>query len=281
MDLRRDFNMQSAPVQIISLTGAAFAIIMLSGIFAQMLGHHADFRNFMFWFELPTDPLVLLYRPWTLLTHVLVQYPQDFFSFLFRMLVLYQLGMLLLNFRNAATLWHLFIFGSISGALLHVITYALISLYSTRNGFLHGSAPAVLAVVAACGTLLPDFKVRLFLFGEVALKWIAIVYIAIDFVTLPLTGIDHMFHLGGAFYGFLYMRLYRTGLDLAKPWQNLAGRLKQYRQKPVKTQTKYTSTGPVSEEELDALLEKVSRKGYASLSRSEKERLEMASRQSK
>lgn len=274
-----------ATAQIITITAILWIVVFLTDILMKGIGMQAEFSMFLFKFMLPTSAMVWLYQPWSILSSMFLELKGDFLGLLFRMLILYQLGGLLQSFRGKETIWHLFIAGGLFGAVLHLFAYTFINFYTVQNGFIHGTSASVLAVVAGLGTFLPEYRVRLFLFGEVAMKWIAIVWVGLDILMLPASSMQHFHHIGGAFYGFLYFRMYKQGVDFMKPWRWLSDKVEGLWNTPMaKRSSGYSgipkkSEGRVSEEELNYLLDKVAQKGYAALSRHEKERLEQASRQ--
>jgi len=272
----------SASAQIVLILLASFILIFISGMISKMLDWEADFNALMYHFYLPSSLGIALRKPWVLLSHIWVEKPSEIIALIFRMIVLYQLGNLLQTYRNAATVWHLFIVGGIFGAILHLLVSSIVPYYTYQNAYLMGASPALLAVVAGLGTYLPEYKIRLFIFGDVSLKWIAIIWVLVSLVFLPMSSMDHIRHIGGAFYGFLYFRMFKLGIDFMYPWEllkkSVIKKIKPDRRNIVNKFTK-SNTDYVSEEELDILLEKVSRSGYASLSTKEKQRLEQASRQ--
>lgn len=274
-----------ATAQIITIAAVVWIVVFLIDILMKGIGMEAEFSMLLFKFMLPTSAMVWLYQPWSILSSMFLELKGDFIGFVFRMLILYQLGGLLQSFRGKETIWHLFIAGGLFGGVLHLFAYTFINYYTAQNGFIHGTSASVLAVVAGLGTFLPEYRVRLFLFGDVAMKWIAIVWVGLDILLLPSGSMQHFHHTGGAFYGFLYFRMYKQGVDFMKPFRWLFDKVEVLWNPPKMSKTSgYTAAskkkaGRVTEEELNYLLDKVAQKGYAALSRHEKERLEEASRQ--
>ena len=67
-------------------------------------------------------------------------------------------------------------------------TIALFTMLALSVGlfsFALGASAAVLALIAAMGTAQPDYPVRLFLFGQIRMKYIAIGLILISFLSVP------------------------------------------------------------------------------------------------
>ena len=134
--------------------------------------------------------------------------------------------------------------------------------------------------------------------GAVSLKWVAIVTIAIDL--LSVTGANaggHLAHLGGALVGVIYALSMRHGHDITAPLNAVIDRIVNlFRRKPrmgkFQNYRRHTSTPPrkpqagsrVSREdqaELDAILDKIKKSGYTSLTPEERKRLFDVSRRIK
>jgi hypothetical protein len=85
-----------------------------------------------------------------------------------------------------------------------------------------------------------------------------------------------MAHLGGAAFGFGY---YRSGGRLSALWAGLSGRFKFWRRRAVRPSVRvYQPPVDGLDDQVDAILAKISRDGEASLSDREREMLMEASR---
>ncbi len=213
------------------------------------------------WVEFPSAVSLWLRRPWTIITYMFVQF--DLLHLLFNMLWLYWFAAVFLLADSARRLLALYIYGGIGGALLFMGAYNL----SGHFGLLIGSSASVLAIVVATAMRHPDYKVGLMFIGEVSLKWIAIITIAIDFISIggSNTG-GHVAHIGGAIVGLIYALTERRGFDITKPFCRIGdaiANLFHRRPRPAKS----------AEAELDDILAKVKRSGYGSLSAAEKAKL--------
>jgi hypothetical protein len=130
--------------------------------------------------------------------------------------------------------------------------------------------------------------VFLFLFGPVKIKWIAAVLVLIDLISIPQynTG-GHIAHLGGALFGFVYIRQLKLGFDMAEPCEKIYKIARNWLQPRPTSQKSYkrTTVPPINrqrssnqgnisaskQERIDAILDKISHSGYDSLSKEEKE----------
>ena len=90
----------------------------------------------------------------------------------------------------------------------------------TEYSFMLGASASVLAIVAATAYREPDYPIRLFLFGTVRLKYLALVVIVTDllFITSSNAG-GHIAHLGGALAGLWFAASLSKGADITA-WIN-------------------------------------------------------------
>ncbi len=149
-----------------------------------------------------------------------------------------------------------------------------------------GASASVLAIIIAIATYVPDYTVHLFLFGKFKLKYLAIAFIVIDVLSISADNPGgHIAHLGGAFWGFIYAYSLRKGTDVYKgfysfqlpkfTWNKKDTKFKTTRPKsgrPI-TDDEYNSRRAATQEEIDKILDKISKSGYSSLSSKEKELL--------
>jgi uncharacterized membrane protein required for colicin V production len=83
-----------------------------------------------------------------------------------------------------------------------------------------GASASVLAVVMAVAYRKPDYSIRLLFFGNIRLKYIALIVILSDllFITSANAG-GHIAHLGGALAGFGFVVGLNKGVDITS-WIN-------------------------------------------------------------
>lgn len=221
------------------------------------------------------DPYALIYKPWTVFTYMFSHV--DLLHFFFNMLVLYWFGRIFEDFLNQRQFSFTYLAGGVFGAILYIAFYNTFPLFrdSIIGSSLIGASASVMAIVTATATLIPNYVVRLLLFGDVRLKNLALVYIAIDIISMvgPNAG-GSIAHLGGALFGFIFIKQLQAGNDWTKIFQ------KRQRLKVVKKASAVSnySTSKVPEQELiDRILDKISQSGYESLTAQEKEQLFKAS----
>lgn len=282
--IKYKYRTGSMLMKLIFINIGVFIALRLGAIVCLLAG--IDEQLWLRWVELPSDPSRLLVMPWTLLTYMFAQY--DIFHILFNMLWLYWFGTIFMLTGTSRRLVALYIYGGIGGALTFLAAYNLLPAFS-GEGWLIGSSASVLAIVTGTAILHPDYKMGLLFLGEISLKWVAIVTIGIDLLSIGGTNAGgHIAHIGGAIVGAIYGLSLNRGVDITKPFNsmldnitNILRRLSEpktnYRQtknSSYSTKNNYSNTSAATNEaSLDEILDKIKKSGYTSLTNEEKRRL--------
>ena len=295
-DIREAFaRRDNALNQLLILNGLVFAVlIILRAIFfiSQSDGIYALILRQL---ALSSDGFVLLRHPWTLITYAFVH--EGFLHVLFNMLNLYWFGQIIREYLGDRRLVSLYILGALAGAAFFLLAYNFIPVLRPGVGLpVIGASASVTAIIVAAATLLPDYTFMLFIIGSVKIKWIAVAVVLIS-----IAGINggnpggEITHLGGALLGFVFIKQMKAGRDMGQPVVavgNWLGRLFE-RRPAMKVTHRSTVAAPragatagkaapanaTPPEEVDLILDKISRSGYESLSKDEKQKLFRASQQ--
>lgn len=242
--------------------------------------------NYLKYVSLSSQVSDLLWKPHSLISYAF--FHAGFFHILFNMVMLYFSGRLFLTFFTTRQLLGLYVLGGVFAGFLYMVSYAVFPMLSGTRSSLVGASGAVMAVLFATVSYAPMMSVRLFLFGNVKLWHIAAVVLLLDLINLTVSNTGgHIAHIGGAAFGVLYIwMLKNTDMD---PATRLAGWMYwpfEKRDKPAfkKVHRNYkakpqTQTGPGprvvtksrTQQQIDEILDKISRSGYESLSAEEKE----------
>jgi membrane associated rhomboid family serine protease len=247
------------------------------------------------WLSVPASLSSLIQKPWTIITYMFLQY--DFFHLFFNMLILYFGGRIFLEYMNQKKFLSTYIWGGIMGALLYIAIFNIFPLLQEglSQSIALGASASVLAVLIAISTYVPEYTVNLFLFGRTKLKYIALVVILIDILSIFTVNTrdpgeinfgGHIAHLGGALWGFMSIKLLRKGYDLSgvldffkfsgfKKYFMKSGHNKKKNKNPLNkkpiSDDEYNLRKQKMQKKTDAILEKISKSGYESLSKEEKE----------
>jgi membrane associated rhomboid family serine protease len=211
---------------------------------------------------------------WSILTYMFAH--RDFFHLLFNMLWMYWMGQIFMDFLNKRQFIFIYFSGGLIGALLYVLAYSTIPVFENNalKSILLGSSASVMAIVVSTATLVPDFTIRLMLFGTVRLKYLALAYFVLDIIGMGGANPGgSIAHIGGAIMGFIFIKQLQNGNDLSKILT------KRSKLKVVKrTGTTTTKNNLTDQDAIDSILDKISQTGYESLSKIEKEQLFKASK---
>ena len=234
-----------------------------------------------YWLLLSSSPSELIFKPWTLLTYAF--FHGGIMHLIFNLLVLNFAARLFLTFFTQKQFLGLYLLAAIFSGLIFVLTYFLFA----GAGVLIGASGAIMAVVIASATYAPFYQLRLLLIGNVKLWHIAAVFLILDLIQLPTNNMGgHIAHLGGAFFGFLFIKLLQNGTDLSLIITNIinffANIFKPKKGTPFKkvhrnsTQPKEKTVSKIvvkdkTQQQIDEILDKISQSGYDSLTKDEKE----------
>lgn len=228
-------------------------------------------------FAVPSDISVLAEKPWSVFTYMFLQ--EQFGHLFFNMLMLYYGGKIFLQYFSQKQLLWTYIVGGLAGALFFILAFNAFPVFEDMKGhaFALGSSASVLSILIAAATYRPEHTLNLFLLGQVKMKWVAIVFVIIDFLSITKGNSGgHIAHLGGALWGFLYALMLKNNFEFRKIFKKKAKiRVKTvnseyYHQRP-KTDEEYNAERAQEQEEIDRILEKIAKNGYSSLNDKEKE----------
>jgi membrane associated rhomboid family serine protease len=237
--------------------------------------------NITQWLAVPPAFSLLILRPWTIITYMFVH--TQFFHILFNMLWLYWMGKIFVEYLGSKKLLSTYILGGIAGALMYIISYNAFPLFKHSGIYLPmiGASASVLAITVAIATLIPNYRIFIFLIGPVALKYVAGIIVLLDLLNLGnADNVAHFAHVGGAIYGFIYITQLKKGNDLAGWFNILSDKLTSIFKPSSKMKVKFTRpkndeefimTKKANQERIDEILDKISKSGYGSLTKEEKE----------
>ena len=300
-DIRNQFSYGSMANRLIIINLGVFLFLVLAKIIlGGFLQNPTWYQNLVQGLSMPIPLKELVFKPWTIFTYMFTH--EGFFHFLFNMLWLYWFGQIFtVFFPNDKKIVPLYVYGSLAGAFL-VLLLHLAFPHMIPASYMLGASAGVTALGFACATISPDYTLRLFLFGNVKLKYLLLVFLLMDLVgiaSMNNTG-GHFAHIGGGMMGWFLVSQLSRGNDFMKPFENLMDRVNNLfsdkKKKPrvvhrspkakqfaTRTRTRAhgnaapaeanagTSTVVDKQSRIDSILDKISESGYESLSKEEKE----------
>ena len=242
------------------------------------------------WFALPGQFQQLLYRPWTLLSAMFTNV--GVWMVLGNMLWLWAFGFIFQDLSGNRKIIALYLYGGVAGSLGYQLASSFLP-DATSAGLFYGAAPSVMAVAIATTMLSPYYRLFPQLMGGFPLWVLTVVYVLVSVATKPLQQpLSYLPLLAGGAMGFVFMQLIRMGYDLSDwmnrilDWANDLFNPEKPKQKKTgikeihfykATRKPFDKKPRLTQERIDALLEKIHQKGMDSLTQEEKEFLERAS----
>lgn len=293
-DIKRSYTQGSMLLKLIFINIGVFVVLHVLAL-GSLLMNAGD--GILLWVELPSDLGMLLHRPWTLITYMFAHY--GFLHILFNMLWLYWLGRIFMEYFSPKQLTGVYLLGGLGGALLFLIAYNTLPYFRAlpEQAFLKGASASVIAIVVATAVYAPDYRIGLLFLGEVPLKWVALVTVAIAVLGLDAGNVGgNIAHIGGAIVGAWFGLRIKRGRDITRSlntaidsvvglFNGRSWKLPKFEKKAgAKHNQQQAQQRPnrpadeVSEDELDKILGKIKVAGYDALTDEEKDKLFKASR---
>lgn len=253
------------------------------------------------WAVLPANGMQLLTHPWTIITYMFVHI--DFWLLLSSLVWFWGYGELLQGLYGYQHILPLYLLGGLAGALFFILSFQFVPvlepLQSTANSIHVGASASVMAIIICVTILVPKYRVFPMLAGGIPIFIITLIYIGLSF--LGQKGILSDGYLaaqaGGALIGIFYGYRIKKGFNpgeginhvfyrishIFEPKDTLTAipveHIKRKKHSRKKSLPPYKRIGPVSQNKVDELLDKISRTGYKSLTSEEKEILVRASKE--
>jgi len=229
----------------------------------------------------------LIMRPWSVVTYMFAHI--GFWHILGNMIVLYVFGQIFQGFVSQRKLLSTYLLGGFAGFVLYFISFNLIEKLPIDSSII-GASAAIMAIVVGISTYTPNYKLNLLLIGPIKLQYIAMFYVVFDLVSIKEfnnTG-GHIGHLGGALYGFIWGMQMRKGIDISQGFENFLDRFftwikpggaafriirndKDTRSSRTKSDEEFNADKKKNQDRVDAILDKISKGGYDSLTSQEKD----------
>ncbi len=269
--------------KLLTVNVAVFIVIAIIKLFAFLFGAQGAADAVVRFFSLPANPLKILIKPWTVVTYMFMH--EGFWHLLANMLWLYFLGLMFVMSFGQKELWRVYLLGGLMGALFYVAGFNLFPVFAPYRyaSVLLGASAAVSAIVLAVSVYKPTQIVMLFGILPVPLWLIGALYVLYDLSMLTVDNPGgHLSHLGGALFGVWFALKYKQGKDITLFLTNISfrrkGRMKVHKNDYRPQDYEWNERRHEIKQELDRILEKISRKGYNSLTRREREFLKRHSR---
>jgi len=282
----------NAHVQLIIINVVVYLVLAVIKVFSTASGNADVFELIHSQLSIPAPFFTFLTKPWTIITYAFVHDLTGIFHILFNMLIFYWFGKLFIEYLGSDKLIAIYLLGALAGGTSYLLVYNTIPYYKEIAPLfgMVGASAAVYAVLVATAVLLPDYTFFLMFLGPIKIKYIAMFYIVISFIgSIGGNAGGNIAHLGGALMGFVYIKQLQAGVNWGGWITTLLDSFKGLFGSQPKVKVTYRKTEPnvhqptskaskASQDEIDSILDKISDRGYESLSKEEKEKLFNASK---
>jgi membrane associated rhomboid family serine protease len=282
-DIKKTFSNGSSLTKLIYINIAVFILLTIVAVIGFLLNNQKITETALSIFSAPSSLSSLLLRPWTLITYMFVH--KDIWHILFNMLWLYWFGKIFLEYLDQRKLVSVYLLGGLSGAVLYILSFNIIPAFDgvVAESVAIGASASVMAVVIAIAAYVPDYTVQLFLFGRVKIKYLALaIFVFTSIMDFSVNSGGKLAHIGGAFFGYFYTLNLRQGKDMGRGINKIIDffvtafrprKKMKVTHRKVADEFEYNKTKAEHQARINTILDKISKGGYDSLTKEEKEAL--------
>lgn len=234
-------------------------------------------------FTLDTNFFGFIIKPWGIVTSIFSHF--DLLHLLFNMLFLYFAGQFFESIFNGKRLLYTYIFGGIAGGFLEIISHFIFPSLQESHNIVVGASGSVMAIFTALAFYSPNTTVSLFGVFPIRIYFIAVFFLLKDLIGLGSDdNVAHFAHLGGAIFGLISIQNMYSKNNIINILYGLFDNIKNiFSATKPKTPKFTTSKGGFKKDEdynlekkkrqekTDIILDKISRAGYESLTKEEKD----------
>jgi membrane associated rhomboid family serine protease len=269
-------------LRLIYLNAIIFLVIQIISVFGRLIlidnSRVTDFLNLIF--SLNTNLNEFIYTPWGLVTSIFSHF--SLWHVLFNMLFLYFSGKMFEQLFDSRRLLYTYVLGGIFGSVFEIVAQIIFPGIQEGNTVIVGASGSIMAIFMALSFYRPDLTVQLFGVFPIRIIYLALFFLVSDLISLGMNdGIAHFAHLGGAFFGFWSIRNISSKRNVISKVQKFvnylnvifkSGKTKTVRSNTrMKTDEEYNYDSRKKQEKIDQILDKISKSGYESLTRQEKD----------
>ncbi|MBL4703646.1 MAG: rhomboid family intramembrane serine protease [Flavobacteriales bacterium] len=298
-DIKRIYRTGGIGVQFIFFNVVAFLVFyIINFIVVGATQDDGGIQSNLHWFAGTAYFPDLIRKPWAIFTNLVIH--DGIFHLAFNMIGLYFFGRLFSQFSVTKTFISTYVLSGLAGFFLYVIFMNLLPIPKTSlaGSSIVGASGAVMGILGAVVAHAPKMKIDL-RFAQPTLAIVGLVYAFINVASVLSYGENlggSVAHIGGLAFGYFavvsakngrsltnwFTRLIDRITNLFKGTRNPKSKMKvKYRKKDF-TATKaakhqndqeYNESKKDRQAKVDAILDKIKRSGYESLSKTEKDYL--------
>jgi membrane associated rhomboid family serine protease len=285
-DLKNTFYSGGMTVKLIFINVLVFIAIGILEVLARIIGGNVGngmSELTISIFTLSASLKAFIFKPWGLFTSIFTHF--GLIHLLFNMLFLYSVGRMFEQFFSAKRLLYTYILGGLAGGIFELISHLILP--GVEGGLVVGASGAVMAILVATAFYQPQLTVSVWGLFNMRLIYLALIFILINLYSAGMgveDGTAYFAHLGGALLGFFSVKNPFSSNNIINRGIRMGDKLMQlFKKKPkssfnkstsnarFKTDDDYNFESKQRQEKIDKILDKISKSGYESLTKEEKD----------
>jgi membrane associated rhomboid family serine protease len=282
-DIKSTLRDGSNLTRLIYINIGVFLIISIFSIVGYLLNNQQISEKVLNFLAVPASLNNLLVKPWTIITYMFTH--KNIWHILLNMLWLYWFGRIFLEYLDQRKLVAVYLLGGVSGAVLYVLSFNIFPVFKddVSLSVAIGASASVMAVVIAIAAYVPNYAIQFFLLGRIRIIYVALaIFVLTSIPNFPSNSGGKLAHIGGALFGFLFTLNIKKGRDIGKGINSIIDffatlfkprrKMKVTYKKPA-SDYDYNKTKTEHQVKINQILDKISKGGYDSLTKEEKDTL--------
>ena len=258
--------------KLIYVNIAVFVFTLLVSVFQDL--YKGEVNWVVEWFSLDDNLSSILTKPWTIITYGFLH--ADFLHILLNLITLFFVGNLFMEYFTQKQLLTFYLLGTLFGGILFILSQNYFPLFQGQSSMLVGASEGISAIFIGITTYMPNYQLKIRFIGFVKLWHLAAIWVGLDILALSGGNAGgHFAHLGGALFGFFYVN--KAANKEIKIWEYFSSFFSS-KKKPLKTVYKApkktansSNNNNLNQQQIDSILDKISKSGYDTLTKAEKE----------
>lgn len=282
-EIKTSFSKGSYLTRILYINIAVFLVLLVISAISFLMKNQVIMEKSIGLLAVPASLKTLLVKPWTVITYMFTH--KDIWHILFNLLWLYWFGKIFLEYLDQRKLVAVYLLGGISGAAIYVLSFNIFPAFTgqTASSVAIGASASVMAIVIAIASYVPGYTVNLLLLGRIRIIYIALtIFVLTSVMDFSVNSGGKLAHIGGAIFGYLYIVNLRKGRDIGRWFNRIIDaiatlfrpgkRMKVSYKKPADDR-EYNKAKAEHQARINKILDKISKGGYDSLTKDEKDML--------
>ena len=284
-DIKNQFKNGSMTTRLIIANAIVFVFVSIANMVMAFASPSVEASVHLFIhsiFTLNTSLKGFILHPWGIFTSIFTHF--GLLHFAINMLMLYSIGRLFEHYLSQKRLFATYILGGIAGNLLEMVA---------QNAGIVGVAPvvgasgAVFAIIFAMAAYIPQFQISVWGLFNLNLRTLAIILFLFNILSIGTNnGTAYFAHIGGALLGYFTIKNHSSSSNIVTRFGNLLEKWKgKFKKKSnikiVRDDFKsnaskmkdedYNAAKKQHQEQTNSILDKISKSGYESLTKEEKD----------